>query len=125
MIRIKISFGIIISIIVLGVSGFFVLRNETYELIGLIDETKSYSDSANTEEALKSADKLLKKWDKFHTYASVFINNDKISDVQESVSRLKALIETDNDELNAEYDSAKSTLKWIVESEIPRWTNIL
>ncbi|MCI7805457.1 MAG: DUF4363 family protein [Oscillospiraceae bacterium] len=125
MIRIKISFGIIISIIVLGVSGFFVLRHETYELIGLIDETKSYSDSANTEEALKSADKLLKKWDKFHTYASVFINNDKISDVQESVSRLKALIETGNDELNAEYDSAKSTLKWIVESEIPRWTNIL
>lgn len=125
MIRIKISFGIIISIIVLGVSGFFVLRHETYELIGLIEETKSYSDSANTEEALKSADKLLKKWDKFHTYASVFINNDKISDVQESVSRLKALIETGNDELNAEYDSAKSTLKWIVESEIPRWTNIL
>lgn len=125
MIRIKISFGIIISIIVLGVSGFFVLRHETYEIIGLIDQTKSYSDSANTEEALKSADKLLKKWDKFHTYASVFINNDKISDVQESVSRLKALIETGNDELNAEYDSAKSTLKWIVESEIPRWTNIL
>ena len=34
MIRIKISFGIIISIIVLGVSGFFVLRHETYEIIG-------------------------------------------------------------------------------------------
>lgn len=125
MIRIKISFGIIIAIIVLGVSGFFVLRHETNEIIELIDETKSYSDSENTEEALKSADKLLKKWDKFHTYASVFINNNKISDVQESVSRLKALIETGNDELNAEYDSAKSTLKWIVESEIPRWTNIL
>lgn len=125
MIRIKISFGIIIAIIVLGVSGFFVLRHETNEIIGLIDETKSYSDSENTEEALKSADKLLKKWDKYHVYASIFINNDKIGDVQESVSRIKALIETDNDELNAEYDSAKSSLKWIVESEIPRWTNIL
>lgn len=125
MIRIKISFGIIISIIVLGVTGFFVLRHETNEIIGLIDETRSYSDSDNTEEALKSADKLLKKWDKYHTYASIFINNDKISDVQESVSRIKALIEKNNDELNAEYDSAKSSLEWIVESEIPRWTNIL
>ncbi|MGN1086731.1 MAG: DUF4363 family protein [Porcipelethomonas sp.] len=125
MIRIKISLGIIIAIIVLGVSGFFVLRHETNEIISLIDETKSYSDSENTESALKSADKLLKKWDKYHTYASVFINNDKISDAQESISRIKALIQTDNDELNAEYDSAKSALKWIVESEIPRWTNIL
>ncbi len=41
------------------------------------------------------------------------------------MSRLKALIETDNDELNAEYDTAESSIKWIVESEIPRWTNIL
>lgn len=125
MIRIKISFGIIIAIIILGISGFFVLRHETDEIMGMIDETKSYSDSENTEDAIKSVDKLIDKWDKFHTYASIFINNDKISDVQESISRLKALIETDNDELNAEFDTAKSALKWIVESEIPRWTNIL
>lgn len=125
MIRIKISFGIIIAIIILGISGFFVLQHETEEIMGMIDETKSYSDSENTEDAIKSVDKLIDKWDKFHTYASIFINNDKISDVQESISRLKALIETDNDELNAEFDTAKSALKWIIESEIPRWTNIL
>ena len=125
MIRIKISIGIIAAIIVLGAVGFFMLKNETDEIIAMLDETRELSDKEKKEEALESVDALLEDWDKFHTYASVFVNKDKISATQNSRSRLKALIETDNDELNAEYDTAESSIKWIVESEIPRWTNIL
>lgn len=125
MIRIKISIGIIAAIIVLGAVGFFMLKNETDEIIAMLDETRELSDNGKKEEALESVDALLEEWDKIHTYASVFVNNDKISATQNSMSRLKALIETDNDELNAEYDTAESSIKWIVESEIPRWTNIL
>ena len=125
MIRIKISIGIIAAIIVLGAVGFFMLKNETDEIIAMLDETRELSDKGKKEEALESVDALLEEWDKFDTYASVFVNNDKISATQNSMSRLKALIETDNDELNAEYDTAESSIKWIVESEIPRWTNIL
>ena len=125
MIRIKISIGIIAAIIVLGAVGFFMLKNETDEIIAMLDETRELSDKGKKEEALESVDALLEEWGKFHTYASVFVNNDKISATQNSMSRLKALIETDNDELNAEYDTAESSIKWIVESEIPRWTNIL
>ena len=39
--------------------------------------------------------------------------------------RLKPLIDKDNDELNAEFENAKSGLEWIIESEIPKLTNIL
>ena len=105
MIRIKISIGIIAAIIVLGAVGFFMLKNETDEIIAMLDETRELSDKEKKEEALESVDALLEEWDKFHTYASVFVNNDKISATQNSMSRLKALIETDNDELNAEYDT--------------------
>ena len=125
MIRIKISIGIIAAIIVLGAVGFFMLKNETDEIIAMLDETRELSDNGKKEEALESVDELLEEWEKVHTYASVFVNTDKISATQNSMSRLKALIETDNDELNAEYDTAESSIKWIVESEIPRWTNIL
>ncbi len=41
------------------------------------------------------------------------------------MSRLKPLIENENDELNAEFENARSALEWIVESEIPKLTNIL
>lgn len=124
MIRVKISLGIIAAIIILCVSGFFMIKHKTTHVIEMIDHTKSLSDSEKIEEALNYADKLISEWDNFHTLASVFINNDKISVAQNSISRLKALIESKNDELNAEYDTAKSSLMWIIESEIPRFTNI-
>lgn len=125
MIRIKISFGIILMIIALGISGFFVLKHKTNDVIAIIDETRAFSENENFDEALKTVDKLIKKWDKFHNYASIFINNDKISVAQNSISRLKSLIKNKSDEIDAELDTAKSALKWIIESEIPKLTNIL
>lgn len=125
MIRIKISVGIIITIIILGVSGFFLLDRKTDRVISLIEQTKYLSDSGLKESALDCAEKLLDEWNEYHIYASVFVNNDKISTAQSSMSRIISLIKDDVDELNAELDCAKSALQWIVESEIPRWTNIL
>ncbi len=125
MIRIKISFGIIVMIIILGISGFFVLKYKTNDVIDIIDETLELAKEEDSKDALKSVEKLMDKWEDFHTYASVFINNDKISTAQNSISRLKSLIESKSDEIEAELESAKSALKWIIESEVPRLTNIL
>ena len=54
----------------------------------------------------------------------MIIRNDKISMVEDSMSRLRPLIEAENDELTAEFSNARSSLMWIIESEIPRFTNI-
>ena len=125
MVRIKISLGIVVAIIVLSVSGIFVLDYKTDRVLKLLEETRSYSDEGDNEKALESADSLEKEWEKYHTYASIFVRNDKITNVQTSMSRLKPLIEKDNDEFNAEFENAKSGLEWIIESEIPKLTNIL
>lgn len=125
MTRIKISCGILLLIIIMGISGYFLLKHEVNEVIDNIDKTQALSDEGRIDEALAAADLLLKDWDKFHTYASVFVNNNKISPAQISISRIKPLIESGNDELSAEYETARSALKWIIESEIPRLTNIL
>ncbi len=73
MIRIKISIGIIAAIIVLGAVGFFMLKNETDEIIAMLDETRELSDNGKKEEALESVDALLEEWDKFHTQAFLSI----------------------------------------------------
>ncbi len=125
MVRIKISLGIVVAIIVLSVSGIFVLDYKTDRVLKLLEETRSYSDEGDNEKALEAVDSLEKEWEKYHTYASIFVRNDKITNVQTSMSRLKPLIEKDNDELNAEFENAKSGLEWIIESEIPKLTNIL
>ena len=122
--RVKLCFGILITIIIFGIAGIVIIENKTNNVIDMIDETKSYSDSGDTEKAMESVAELEKEWEKYHRLASILIRNDKISAVQESVSRLRPLIESENDELNAEYATAKNSLKWIIESEIPRITNI-
>lgn len=111
--------------LVMSVSGIFILNYKTDRVLELLNETRSYSDKGDSEKALEAADSLEKEWEKYHTYASVFVRNDKITSVQTSMSRLKPLIEKDNDELNAEFENAKSGLEWIIESEIPKLTNIL
>lgn len=122
--RVKICFGILIAIIILGISGIFIIDYRTDGVIDLIDETQSYSDAGDIEKALDSAQRLEKEWDKYHIMASMIIRNDKISMVEDSMSRLRPLIEAENDELNAEFANARSGLMWIIESEIPRFTNI-
>ena len=125
MVRIKISLGVIIAIIVMSVSSIFILNYKTDRVLELLNETRSYSDKGDSKKALEAAESLEKEWEKNHTYGSVFVRNDKITSVQTSMSRLKPLIEKDNDELNAEFENAKSGLEWIIESEIPKLTNIL
>lgn len=125
MVRIKISLGIVAGIIILSVLGIFLLDHKTDRIIELLDETRSYSDEDNNEKAIESVEKLMNEWEKYHTYASIFVRNDKITNVETSMSRLKPLIENDNDELNAEFENARSCLEWIIESEIPIWSNIM
>ena len=87
-------------------------------------EYPEYSDGRTAESAIL-AEELNDKWEKYQKTASIFVRNEKISSVQTSMSRLKPLIENENDELNAEFENARSALEWIVESEIPKLTNIL
>lgn len=122
--RVKLCFGILIAIIILGITGILVIEYKTDDIIKLIDETRYYSDQGDTENALESVGNLEAKWEKYHKLASMIIRNDKISAVQDSISRIRPLIEGNNDELNAEFADARSNLMWIIESEIPRFTNI-
>ncbi len=122
--RVKLCFGILIAIIILGIGGILIIEHKTNDIIKLVDTTQYYSDMGDTQKALETVDKLKNQWDNYHKVASVIVSNDKISDVQDSVSRIKPLIESHDDELNAEIANARSVLMWIIESEIPRFTNI-
>ena len=125
MVRIKISIGIIAAIIILGVAGIFVLDHKTDRVIDMLEEAKKYSDAGDTQMAIEAVGKLEQEWERYHTFASIFVRNDKITSVQTSMSWLRPLIEKDNDELNAEYENVKSGLEWIIESEIPKFSNIM
>ncbi len=125
MVRVKISIVIIAAIIIFGISGIIILDNKTDRIISMLDQTQALSSEGKTAEAAELADEMNREWENYQKTASIFVRNEKISSVQTSISRLKPLIENDNDELNAEFENAKSSLKWIIESEIPKISNIL
>ena len=76
MVRIKISLGVIIAIIVMSVSSIFILNYKTDRVLELLNETRSYSDKGDSKKALEAAESLEKEWEKYHTYASVFVRNE-------------------------------------------------
>jgi tricorn protease-like protein len=123
--RVKVSIGIIIGILIFAISGIFIINHKTKSLLNDLDKLQAMCDQGRTEEAADFADSFNSRWESYQKIASIYVRNEKISSVQNSVSRLKPLIENENDELNAEFECARSSLQWIVESEIPKITNIL
>lgn len=122
--RVKLCFGILIAIILFGIAGILIIDYKTDDVLKLVEETKEYSDSGDTQAALRAVEELEQAWEKYHKIASVLVRNDKISAVAESIARIRPLIEKENDELNAEFANTQGSLKWIVESELPRLSNI-
>ena len=78
MVRIKISIGIIAAIIILGVAGIFVLDHKTDRVIDMLEETKKYSDAGDTQMAIEAVGKLEQEWERYHTFASIFVRNSRL-----------------------------------------------
>ena len=123
--RIKLCGITIIVVIIFGVTSLIYLAHRTNEIIDLARQTQALADKGCKDEALKSAKELEKQWEDYQNMASIFVRNDKISGVQTSMIRLYPLIEKDSEEIDAEFANVISGLEWIVESEVPRVTNIL
>ena len=54
MVRIKISLGVIIAIIVMSVSSIFILNYKTDRVLELLNETRSYSDKGDSKKSLEA-----------------------------------------------------------------------
>ena len=123
--RVRLCAVTVISVIIFTVLSLICLAGRTNEVIDLARKTQALADSGEKEKALESALELEKLWEDYQDIASVFVKNDKISGVQTSMIRIYPLIQADSEEIDAEFANVISGLEWIVESEIPRVTNIL
>ena len=123
--RVKLCGVTIMVVIIFGVTSLIYLGRRTNEIIDLAKQTQTLADNGDKQGALTSAEELEKQWEDYQDMASIFVRNDKISGVQTSMIRLYPLIEKDSEEIDAEFANVISGLEWIVESEVPRVTNIL
>ena len=73
MVRIKISLGVIIAIIVMSVSSIFILNYKTDRVLELLNETRSYSDKGDSKKHWRRQ-KVLKRNGRNITLMQVFLS---------------------------------------------------
>ena len=123
--RIRLSIAILIMVLGISICSVIFLSNKTAGIIELARKTQDYADKGEAQKALEHMGYLENEWESYQNMASIFVRNEKISGVQTSMVRLRSLILNKSEELDAEFAGVISGLEWIVESEIPRITNIL
>lgn len=122
--RVITAFSIIAAIIAYSVFAAFVIRNESSELISITNEIKELNKINDAVNADAAAEKLMEQWYDFEKKMSIFVRDDKLSELSKAVSKVRPYITDANDELNAELENIDRQLWLIYRSELPVWYNI-
>ncbi len=124
MARIYISIAIILSIIGLDIFSVFIIRNERQSLdekLTLIQENLIDNDK---KAGIDNAEKLSANWDDSYRRIAFFVNSRELEDINDSISRIKPLLESDSDEINAEIETIKEKLHRTYINDLPYIYNI-
>ncbi len=124
MTRLKIS--IFIILLLTGTSifqGWWIDKNcnSLMELSGYAEELFQKGD---TEKAEEITEKLNQKWEHFRKGASVFVRNNKLTELDRLFARIHHLTEKESEELPAELNELYHLLDLLKNGEIPKWTSV-
>lgn len=125
MTRLKISLFIIAALIGTSVYQGNKLNNSC---ISLMEQTAQAEESFRSGDIGKSVDitdELQEKWEKFRKGASVFVRNNKLTELDRLVARIHHLAENESEELPSELSELYHLLELLKNSEIPQWTSVL
>lgn len=123
--RVKIAVILLITLFAYSVGSLFLLDYFNGELIKRLDKIKQEYLSGNKEESLMLAEDLDSFWHKYEKAVTMIIHDDRLSELNISISKMKPMIEGDNDNFTVEIESAFGQLEHIYEEECPTWFNIL
>lgn len=125
MTRIKISAGILLTLIAASIFSSFWIRSKCDSLLDTIETVIMYSENGDTENAVTAAHKLYDEWNKFRKGASVLVKNDKLSEIDRINARISFLIENGSDELDSEITELKIMIIFLKNGETPVLTSVL
>lgn len=124
MTRLKIS--IIIILVLVGTSIFQGLWiNE--KCFSLMEQTIQAEDLFRNGDTAKSGEitaELQKKWEGFRVPASVFVRDNKLTELDRLIARVHHLAENESEELPSELTELYHLLELLKNSEIPRATSV-
>lgn len=124
--RLVISLSIIVFIILACVTSLFYLRSTKEVLLSSLSEISVEKNLGNTEGAITLSDKLFDYYSRQNDYLVLFIEHDRLEELEETLSRLSPLLSSeDNGEFSAELSKAVALTEKLYEHEKPMLKNIL
>lgn len=125
MTRIKISAGILCTLIIVSILSGFWISSRCERMLNIIGEINLNIDEGDTEKAAAAAEHLSEYWNSFRKTASVLVKNDKLSEIDRINARILYLLENDSDELESEITELQSMIILLKTGETPVLTSVL
>ena len=123
--RVKISFFLIIFILIYSVSSLFILKSCNNKLKSRVEQIQRVYESGDTEGALQLSNEMNDYWHRYEKTVTMIIHDDTLGELNSSIARITPFIANENEELIAEIQSIYHQIDQIYEEEFPAWYNIL
>lgn len=124
MTRLKISIIIIAALIGTSIYQGVMVGRECSSLMEQTAQAEEFFRSGNAEKSMDITAELQEKWEKFRSNASVFVRNNKLTELDRLVARVHHLAENESEELSSELTELYHLLELLKNSEIPKWTSV-
>ena len=124
MTRLKISLFIISALIGTSIYQGVWISKECVSLMEQTTQAEDFFRSGNAEKSMDITAELQEKWEDFRKEASVFVRNDKLTELDRLVARVHHLAENESEELPSELTELYHLLDLLKNSEIPKWTSV-
>lgn len=124
MTRLKISIFVILVLVGMSVFQSMWISKSCISLMNQTSQAEDLFRNGNTAKSEEITAELQKKWESFRVSASVFVRNNKLTELDRLVARVHHLAENESEELPSELTELYHLLELLKNSEIPRVTSI-
>ena len=123
--RIAISIILLSAIFIFSFSVIFIIGHKNKELTSILSEVQVLTETKQYDKAALKAEELSTTWESYQKIMLLFVKDNKINEINISISKINSFINEQNDKLPEEILNASHSLNYIYKSEIPCWYNIL
>lgn len=123
--RVKFCAGLFLAIIVLCGISLWTLDSRCDRLRDAVTGIQASYEEGNIGEAEEKAEELIQLWEKSFRVMSVLVDQDRLSEINLSISRIIPFLEKGSEEAAAELEGLQFQISLIKRMECPYYYNIL
>ena len=122
--HVKIAFTILLLLIGMSTGCVYLVHRQCHQVLSVLGELELAAEAEDRENAAVLCDTALEIWEDSQSILLCMVSRDKLTAAEESLCRLRPLLDEDCDEFSAELAMVQAMILNIDEGEMPYFTNI-